>query len=213
MDVGDLEVHVPGDERVTRTVLNTFAVGAYPDLVARRERLESRLGKWAAAVVAAAQTLPGAEPLPVKGPLGERAVWSLFAGIDRYAPRGPAPVERTRLDDGILDVRAALAERRPSRTRVLARTVLDGVGSRLASRIPRTRAWLATAADEVDTLELELPAGTVVAHDGETLTLGEPASSGEGAPSDDARVRVRLALRPGALRVYAPAEQQPDPES
>jgi len=212
VDVGELEARVPGGDPVARTVLNTFAVGAYPDLVERRERLESRLGKWAAAVVAAAQTLPGADPLPVKGPLGERDVWSLFAGIDRYAPRGPAPVERTRLDDGILDVRAALAERRPSRTRVLLRTALDGVGSRLASGVPRTRAWLATAAAEVDVLELELPAGTTVAHDGETLTLGERASSGEGTRGrdGDTPVRVRLTLRPGGLRVYAPAEQRPD---
>jgi hypothetical protein len=96
---------------------------------------------------------------------------------------------------------------------VVARTVLDGVGSRLASKIPRTRSWLATAAAEVDTLDLELPAGTVVAHDGENLALGEPTSSGGGAPSGGDGVRVRLALRPGALRVYAPAEQRPDQES
>jgi undecaprenyl-diphosphatase len=152
-------VHAPGEEPVTRTVLNTFALGAYPTLVARRERLESRLGKWAAAVVAAAQTLPGAEPLPVRGPSGVRDVWSVFAGIDRYAPRGPAPVERTRLDDGILDVRSALAERRPSRTRVLVRTALDGVGSRLAARVPRTRGWLATAADELGGSSSSCPAG------------------------------------------------------
>ena len=201
VDVGDLEVHAPGEEPVTRTVLNTFALGAYPTLVARRERLESRLGKWAAAVVAAAQTLPGAEPLPVRGPSGERDVWSLFAGIDRYAPRGPAPVERTRLDDGILDVRSALAERRPSRTRVLVRTALDGVGSRVAARIPRTRGWLATAADELGEVELVVPGGTTVAHDGETLVVGRDGSSS---------VRLRLALEPAALRVYAPAGPHPD---
>ncbi|MGC5165224.1 bifunctional phosphatase PAP2/diacylglycerol kinase family protein [Luteimicrobium sp. DT211] len=199
VDVGELEVRPADGEVVRRTVLNTFALGAYPELVARRERLEARLGKWAAAVVAAVRTLPGAEPLPVGGPSGERDVWSLFAGIDRYAPRGPAPVERTRLDDGILDVRSALAERRPSRTRVLARTVLDGVGSGLAARVPRTRSWLATAADEVETLELVVTAGTTLAHDGETLVVGDPASSA-------GPVRLRLTLKPAALRVYAPAD-------
>ncbi len=84
---------------------------------------------------------------------------------------------------------------------MLVRTALDGVGSRLAARVPRTRGWLATAADELEEVELVVPGGTTVAHDGETLVVGR-----DGASSS---VRLRLALKPAALRVYAPARRHP----
>lgn len=210
VDVGDLEVGGTEGGTVRWTVLNTFSLGAYPDIVAHREKLEGKLGKQVAAIVATAQTFPRAKPVPVRGAVEDsvepRDVWSLFAGIDRYTPPGPAPARRTRLDDGLLDVRVALARKRRSTVRVLARSVFDQLGSPLARRIPRTRSWLGTTTTEVPVVDVLVPAGTTLAHDGETHVVGEGASSGRGA----ADVRVQLTLRPGALRVYAPAEQRPD---
>lgn len=203
VDVAELEVG-EGDARERRTVLNTFALGAYPALVARREQLEGRLGKWAAALVAAGSVLPGADTLPVRtlpddpggtGGSARHDVWSVFAGIGRYAPRGPVPVERRRLDDGVLDVRSVLAERRHSRSRTLVRTALGTVGSRVAASVPRARSWLATDAREVERLRLAVLDGTLVAHDGETV---EARGNGE--------VPVTLTLRRGALHVYVPVD-------
>jgi hypothetical protein len=87
---------------------------------------------------------------------------------------------------------------RGRRCRVLVRTIADGLGSRLASTVPSTRPWLATDAREVERLDLMVPAGTMLAHDGETLEARGSVSRG---------VRVLLELRPAALRVYAPAEE------
>lgn len=70
---------------------------------------------------------------------------------------------------------------------------------------------VAVDAREVTELVVRVPAGTVVAHDGEALdTAGDPARDPAGrsasrGPGPAAGVEVRLTLRPGDLHVYARA--------
>ncbi|MFD4992395.1 bifunctional phosphatase PAP2/diacylglycerol kinase family protein [Cellulosimicrobium cellulans] len=221
IDVADLEVD--GHDGPPRTVLNTFSAGVYPELVTEREKHEHRLGKWPAAVLAAARVLRRAHRvrMAVEGHEGE--YWSLFAGVNRYFPQSLAPVERHRLDDGVLDVRTARAERRASRLRTFLEVAAGDTGTRVARRVPGVRSHLVVDATDVPTLELRFPAhgavvgpdgppvpdgvtspgaGTappvVLAHDGETLPLDGTAGA--------APVTVRLTMRRGALRLYAPSD-------
>jgi len=88
-----------------RTFLNTAGIGVYAELVARRERLEKRLGKWAALAVAAMRVLRDAEPVACEVDGMRLRVWAMFVGNCRYATRGVAPARRASLTDGLLDVR------------------------------------------------------------------------------------------------------------
>ncbi|UKJ62858.1 phosphatase PAP2 family protein [Cellulosimicrobium cellulans] len=221
IDVADLEVD--GVDGPPRTVLNTFSAGVYPELVTEREKHEHRLGKWPAAVLAAARVLRRAHRVRMAVDGHEGEYWSLFAGVNRYYPQSLAPVERRRLDDGVLDVRTARAERRASRLRTFLEVAAGDTGTRLARRVPGVRRHLVVDATAVPTLELRFPArGAVVgpdgapapdggaspeaagpppvvlAHDGETLAL-------DGAGGGEA-VTVRLTMRPGAVRIYAPRD-------
>ncbi|MDF9877023.1 bifunctional phosphatase PAP2/diacylglycerol kinase family protein [Cellulosimicrobium cellulans] len=221
IDVADLEVD--GVDGPPRTVLNTFSAGVYPELVSEREKHEHRLGKWPAAVLAAARVLRRAHRVRMAVDGHEGEYWSLFAGVNRYYPQSLAPVERRRLDDGVLDVRTARAERRASRLRTFLEVAAGDTGTRVARRVPGVRSHLVVDATVVPTLELRFPAqGAVVgpdgpappdggaspeaagpppvvlAHDGETLAL-------DGSGGDDA-VTVRLTMRRGAVRIYAPRD-------
>ncbi|MFF2268018.1 bifunctional phosphatase PAP2/diacylglycerol kinase family protein [Cellulosimicrobium cellulans] len=221
IDVADLEVD--GDDGPRRTVLNTFSAGVYPELVTEREKHEHRLGKWPAAVLAAARVLRRAHRVRMAVDGHEGEYWSLFAGVNRYYPQSLAPVERRRLDDGVLDVRTARAERRASRLRTFLEVAAGDTGTRLARRVPGVRRHLVVDATAVPTLELRFsargavvgpdgspvpdggtppeaagPPPVVLAHDGETLAL-------DGTGGGDA-VTVRLTMRPGAVRIYAPRD-------
>ena len=58
------------------TFLNTASIGSYIDLVDAREKLEDRIGKWPAVVVALVQVLRHSEP--VRG--GARRRWRRRCG-------------------------------------------------------------------------------------------------------------------------------------
>ncbi|BBB01141.1 hypothetical protein RVR_8404 [Actinacidiphila reveromycinica] len=105
--------------------LNTFSIGAYPDLVRVRERWSRRVGSWPASVLAAVHVLRTCEPVEVVVNGRPRSVWLLFAGNCRYSSWGPAPVRRRDLADGLLDVR--IVDGGPfARTRMLG-AALTGV--------------------------------------------------------------------------------------
>jgi undecaprenyl-diphosphatase len=116
-----------------RPFLNTASFGAYPELVDTRERLERRIGKWPALVVALIRVLWRAEPCDVEIDGVERRVWMSFIGNCRYHPAGFAPSWRERLDDGLFDVRLVDAHHPFSRTRLVL-AVLSG-------RLGRCRAY------------------------------------------------------------------------
>ncbi|MCP2337054.1 bifunctional phosphatase PAP2/diacylglycerol kinase family protein [Actinomadura rupiterrae] len=172
VDVGRI---APGDA----VFLNTASFGAYTDLVALRERLQGRLGKWPATAVAAIRTLRDFEPREMIIDGRPRKVWLAFVGNGVYGSRGPAPTWRTDLDDGLFDVRIVHIGRRVPRLRALA-SVLGG-GLHVA---PGFKAWQGGSLDITDR-----SGGFRLAYDGEVTDL----------PST-----VRFTIDPRALQVFVP---------
>ena len=143
--------------------LNTAAIGAYPEMVRRRDRLTGRMGKWLAMTVAAAQVLRSGAPVSLTLNGRPLKVWILFVGNCCYTPRGLSPAWRPRLEDGLLDVQYLRADLRFGRTRAVLATLL-GVSA-------HARSYAEFQAEEV---RVQIRSGPQqVAFDGET---GETAT-------------------------------------
>ena len=138
--------------------LNTASIGAYPEMVRRRDQLSGRMGRWLAMTVAAAGVLRTgtAVSLVVNGKPLE--VWILFIGNGCYTPRGVAPAWRPRLEDGLLDVQYLRADVPFSRTRAVLGALL-GVSDRIS-------AYAEFQTEEVRVLSRSGPQR--LAYDGET---------------------------------------------
>jgi undecaprenyl-diphosphatase len=140
------------------TFLNTGSIGAYTELVDAREKLEDRIGKWPAMVIALAQVLRRSEPLSVELDGVAASVWMIFIGNCRYHPDGFGPSWREKLDDGILDIR--IVHGHPwSRVRLLA-SVLTGT-------LGRCRVYEQRCVRHMHVRSLDGPLR--LAHDGETF--------------------------------------------
>ena len=100
-----------------RIFVNTLSFGGYSPVVDRRERLEPRLGKWPALLVALIRELPRMEPLRLTIDGEPVKVWLAWVGNGAYSPPGLAPAWRESLDDGLLDVRIVDGAKRFSKTR------------------------------------------------------------------------------------------------
>lgn len=180
------------------TVLNAASVGIYPAFVLEREELEHRLGKWVAGIVAAIRVLRTADPLTLEVDGQRRTVWSMFAGVNQNSPDIPAPLQRQRLDDGVLDIRIL-----PARSRVHAVASLSfgrktSAVLRVVGLIPRSGAVEAFTTESLSVTvwpQHGQPAG--FAHDGEA----EESHAAEGANGHTSTV----ALVAGGLDVYCPA--------
>ncbi|MFI9077133.1 bifunctional phosphatase PAP2/diacylglycerol kinase family protein [Streptomyces sioyaensis] len=136
--------------------LNTFSIGAYPELVRIRERWAGRIGAWPAGVLAAWEVLRTAAPLTLRINGERRAVWLLFVGNSQYRGLGFAPVRRHDLADGVLDVRVVHGGRL-ARTRLLAAALMG---------TPRSSPVLGEA--RLSRLRIsDVPEGTQLAFDGE----------------------------------------------
>ncbi|WP_350347878.1 phosphatase PAP2 family protein [Agromyces sp. G08B096] len=196
-DVGELRF---GDQAPI-TVLNTASVGVYPDFVAVRERLQPKLGKWVAAVMAAARVLRRSDPVRIVIDGRTAEVWTLFVGIGPNDPGTPAPLQRRRLDGGVLDVRLLRAG---SRTRAAASLAFG----RRTSAVLRTLRVLPRRIETFETESIEVvvrprhgqPPG--FAHDGE-VALKETAEAAEAAPGPG--YRTTISIVPAALEVYRPS--------
>jgi len=112
-----------------QTFVNTASIGSYVDLVDSRERLEHKIGKWPAVVVALWGVLRHSEPVDLELDGDRRRVWMIFVGNCRYHPSGFAPSWRERLDDGDLDVRIVDGAQPWSRARLFL-SVLTGTLAR-----------------------------------------------------------------------------------
>lgn len=141
------------------TFVNTASLGSYCDLVDAREKLEGRIGKWPAVVVALWRVLRRARPVEVEIDGQPRSVWMIFIGNCRYHPAGFAPSWRERLDDGTLDVRIVDGARPWSRAQLLF-SVLTG-------RLARCRAYEQRFLHELSIRSREGPLR--LARDGETF--------------------------------------------
>ena len=104
--------------------LNTASIGAYPEMVRRRDRLSGRMGKWLALTVATAQVLRRQSPASLVVNDRPLSVWIIFIGNCLYTPRGLSPAWRPRLEDGLLDVQYLRADLRFGRTRAVLATLL-----------------------------------------------------------------------------------------
>ncbi|MGX5696734.1 diacylglycerol/lipid kinase family protein, partial [Agromyces soli] len=179
------------------TVLNTASLGVHPDFVAVRERLEGRMGRRPAALVAAVRVLRRADPVRIELDGRVLDVWALFVGVGRY-DAGAAPLQRTRLDEGVLDVRLLRAG---SRTRAAASLVFGrgtGSGGPRPSRRVET-----SAARRLEVVVRRRPGGVPgFAHDGE-VALDEMAAADAAGPTSGYRATVTIV--PAALDVYRPA--------
>jgi undecaprenyl-diphosphatase len=104
--------------------LNTSSIGAYPEMVRRRDRLSGRMGKWLALSVAAAQVLRTQSPVQLVVNGRPLSVWIVFIGNCLYTPRGLSPAWRPSLEDGLLDVQYLRADLRFGRSRAVLATLL-----------------------------------------------------------------------------------------
>ncbi|WP_280406710.1 bifunctional phosphatase PAP2/diacylglycerol kinase family protein [Nocardia carnea] len=149
-----------GDENETRTrhLINTFSLGAYPDLVRLREKWQKRWGKWPAFAAALVVTLRRAEPIEIYLDRRWQRVWFLFVGNGPYHPHGAVPAFRDRLDSGLLDVRWLRADLRWSRTRAVIALLLAAIGH---SRVYGER--------QMPELQVHLPVPEALAADGEVI--------------------------------------------
>ncbi|HWC13830.1 MAG TPA: phosphatase PAP2 family protein [Actinomycetota bacterium] len=150
LDVGRIDGHV---------FLNTASFGAYPDLVHAREKLEEKIGKWPAMVVALIRVLRRGAVTDVEIDGVRRRIWMIFIGNCRYHPSGFAPSWRERLDDGKLDIRIVDASAPLARMRLIA-SVLTG-------RLGRCRIYEQRLAERVEVRSLEGPLR--LARDGEVF--------------------------------------------
>ncbi|CAN5835466.1 bifunctional phosphatase PAP2/diacylglycerol kinase family protein [soil metagenome] len=162
-----------------RPFLNTASFGAYVELVDTRERLEGRLGKWPAMIVALVRVLRRSCPTEVEIDGRTRRLWMIFVGNCTYHPHGFAPSWRTRLDDGRLDVRLLDASMPAARLRLVA-AVLTG-------RLGRCQAYEEHQVSEVRVRRLD--DDRRLARDGETF---------------DGSAEFVISKCPEPLLVYAP---------
>ncbi|MEA2156297.1 MAG: hypothetical protein QOE11_2437 [Solirubrobacteraceae bacterium] len=154
---GGTAIHADLGEIGDELFANTASFGGYPEFVADRERLEGRIGKLAATVVAGLRALRHAEPSELEIDGRPVRAWLIFIGNCCYQPDGPAPSARARLDDGRLDVRLLDASQPFARLRLLVAIVLGRAPSS-----PALRCW---TADELQVHSLAGPLRT--ARDGE----------------------------------------------
>ncbi|RZS43476.1 undecaprenyl-diphosphatase [Herbihabitans rhizosphaerae] len=176
IDLGEVEINA-SDSNSQRWFVNTASLGGYPEMVRLREKLEDRLPKWPAMVIATIRTLRHARPLRVLLNGDARLVWMVFVGNGTYAPKGFAPSARPALDTGLLDVRYLRADLPYSRARFVLAALTNSLN---ASHVYRQL--------DVAELTVELLDGNRrVATDGEVGPLGR---------------HFRFRSRPSALTIY-----------
>lgn len=170
-----------------RIFLNNSSLGLYPDIVRDREKQQRRLGrgKWLAALWAAIGALRRYPFLHISftldgGRAQTRRTPFVFIGNNEYTMEGFSIGERSRLDGGSLSLYVA---QRPGRLSLL-RLAWSALRGRLAQEDDFD--VLLTASMEIDTHHTRLR----VATDGEVTVMATP---------------LRYRIRPGALRVIAPA--------
>lgn len=105
-------------------VINTASIGAYPRFVQTREKLEHKIGKPLAGIYAMFHTLRRYEPVRIEYDNKSLLTSLFFLGNSTYLPSGFAPSRRTRMDDGLIDIRILETGRRLSRLRILTAVAL-----------------------------------------------------------------------------------------
>jgi undecaprenyl-diphosphatase len=143
-----------------RLVINTASIGAYPAFVRTREKLEHKIGKPLAGLYSMLHTLRRDEPVRIAYDNKTLQTSLFFVGNSTYLPSGFAPSRRTRMDDGLLDVRILETGRRFSKVRIVAALALG--------RLERSPLYHELRVPEFSFKSVDGP--TMLAHDGEVGT-------------------------------------------
>src|SRR6476469_407602 len=141
-------------------VINTASIGAYPMFVQTREKLEHKIGKPLAGLYAMLHTLRHGEPVRIAYDNKTLQTSLFFLGNSTYLPSGFAPSRRTRMDDGLIDVRILETGRRFATLRIVVSLVLG--------RLVRSPLYHEMRVPEFSFKAVDGP--TVMAHDGEVGT-------------------------------------------
>ncbi len=141
-------------------VINTVSIGAYPKFVRTREKLEHKIGKPLAGMYAMFHTLRRDQPVRISYDNKTLQTSLFFLGNSTYLPSGFAPSRRTRMDDGLIDVRILETGRRLSRLRIITSLALG--------RLERSPLYHEMRVPEFSFKSVDGP--TVLAHDGEIGT-------------------------------------------
>ena len=162
-----------------KVVINTASIGAYPAFVGTREKLEHKIGKPLAGLYAMLHTLRREKPVRIRYDNKTLETSLFFLGNSLYLPSGFAPARRTRMDDGLIDVRILETGRRLSRLRILSALTLG--------RLERSPLYHEIQVPEFEFEAVDGP--TPVARDGEVGSTYERARF-------TARYRVLPVFRP-----------------
>ncbi|MDA4110804.1 bifunctional phosphatase PAP2/diacylglycerol kinase family protein [Mycolicibacterium holsaticum] len=149
-----------------RMVINTASIGAYPAFVATREKYEHRIGKPLASVYAMYHTLRHDDPVRIRYDNKTLQTSLFFLGNSTYLPSGFAPARRTRIDDGLLDIRILETGRPWAKLRILAAAA--------TGRLERSPLYHELRVPEFKFTVVD--GTTVLAHDGEVGTECDEAS-------------------------------------
>jgi diacylglycerol kinase family enzyme/membrane-associated phospholipid phosphatase len=141
----------------TQTVINTASIGDYPAFVRTREKLEHKIGKPLAGAYAMFHTMRRDRPIRIKYDNKTLQTSLFFLGNSVYLPAGFAPARRTRMDDGLMDVRILESGRRFSTLRILVSLALG--------RLERSPLYHELRVPEFSFTSVDGP--TPLAHDGE----------------------------------------------
>lgn len=194
VDVAELAL----DEREPFTVLNATSLGVYADFVSEREPMEKSLGKPLAALVAAIRVLARAEAIPVRVDGRPARVWSVAVATGGNDSASMVPLQRRRLDDGVLDVRVLHAYGRMPRIRGLVALAFGARASSVVDRVPGGGGLRTIEAFSAGAVRIEADAGpgrTIgIAHDGEVTE----STRGAG-------VVAAVTVAVGGLEVYSTA--------
>jgi undecaprenyl-diphosphatase len=159
--------------------LNAASFGNYAALVDAREKLEPRLGKWGALLVASTRLLRHAQPIEVEIDGRALRVWMIFIGNCEYQPPGLAPGWRESLNDGLFDVRYVDGNGPYSRLRLFLALITGQLG--------RTKVYTRCLVHSLEVRSMNGPLR--LARDGETF---------------DGGTRVAITKHSAPLVVYAP---------
>jgi diacylglycerol kinase family enzyme len=110
IDVGRVNGHI---------FLNNSSIGVYPAIVIRREFHERRVRKGVANLVAVWEQMRHGHRFWVEVAGHRHRVWMVFVGNGRYGDGLLDLADRESLDDHVLDVRIARADRPLARVRIL----------------------------------------------------------------------------------------------
>lgn len=138
-------------------IINTVSIGAYPQFVRIRERLEHKVGKPVAGLYAMFRTLRRDQPVRISYDNKTLQTSLFFLGNSTYLPSGFAPSRRTRMDDGLIDIRILETGRKFSTLRIIASLALG--------RLERSPLYHEMRVPEFAFKSVDGP--TVIAHDGE----------------------------------------------